>query len=199
MREGKLAIFCGGALTLLVVSYTCLACAFATPAWAQIVTLADLEGSMIDTTVAFEQSGLSNGRMYSGIIFRVDRQITFGPGNMLQFTVTRTVEYPRGGTRVQHGSGSATLGQPGEVSNFGGGHTVWLFSNGTLVNLRTYKAGGQKIEITFTRSAAGLSCRVRAPFAREEGGDIEMIGTFGGHLQHWTQKQISSSCRVSKR
>jgi hypothetical protein len=136
--------------------------------------------------------------MYSGT-FRTDRQLIIGPGNTLRDTVTRTAEGSFG-TKVQHGSGSSfTLGQPVQMSNFGGGHLVYLFSNGTLVLLRTYNAGGQKLEIAFTRGPSGLYCRIRAPFAREKGGDVEFTGTFGGHLEHWTQKQISSSCRVSKR
>jgi hypothetical protein len=157
----------------------CLACAVAGPARGQTVTFADLEGAVIIATMEFEESGLANGRMYSGI-YRVEKQLIIGPGDTLQDTATRTSEGPRG-TRVQHDSGSFTLGKPKQMSNFGGGHALYLFSNGTLVLLRTY------------------NCRIRAPYAREKGGDVEMTGAFGGHLEHWTQKLISSSCHVSKR
>jgi len=180
-----------------VLASTCAAFVAVAPAWGQTVTLEDLRGSVIEATLVFEQHGLANGRFVSDT-YRVDRQMTFGSGDTVQDNVTRTVEGAKR-TRRQSGSGSYTLGQAREVSNFGGGHVVYLFSNGALTILRTYKEGGQKVEIAFTRDPAGIGCSIRAPYAREKGGDVQMTGLFGAHLQHWTQKQISSSCRVSKR
>jgi hypothetical protein len=83
------------------------------------------------------------------------------------------------------------------MSNFGGGHAVYFFPNGTLVLLRSFEAGGQKLEIALTRAPAGLSCRICAPYVHEKGGDVEMTGAFGGQMEHWTQRLTSSSCRIS--
>jgi hypothetical protein len=182
-----------------IASAPLLGTILAPPAWAAGVTLADLEGALVETSVVYDRTGRWGDRVVSGSL-RDDRKITIGPGGSLQNTVVHTMSGP-GGTSVRQESGSFTISKPKQVQNLGGGDAVWIFENGTLTLLRTYRSGAYKTEIVFTRGTTGIACKVRAPFARENGtGSVEMTSAVNG--QSWqviSAKQISSSCRVTKR
>jgi hypothetical protein len=166
--------------------------------YAADVTLADLDGAIIETTSIHDQVGLLNG-MRSPNRLAEQRQITIGPGATLQNAITDTISSERG-TKVVQFSGTFTINKPREIGSHGGGHGVYLFANGTLTFLRTLQSGGFKSEITFHRSGAGLTCSIRSPFARENGtGEVEMSAASGGSWKLVSSKQISSTCRVTRR
>jgi len=110
---------------------------------------------------------------------------------------------PHGTSTAQPFGGTVTLGKAGAVTNLGGGHHVWFFERGRLTLLRTYRAGGYKIEIAFTRREDELNCTVRAPFVREIGASsIELESIMGAgraNIKILSSKQISSSCKVASR
>jgi hypothetical protein len=189
MNNPRLAILTAG---ILLSSY------FASSALAQGITLADIDGASIETTVVYDQVGRKDGAVMSSRL-RDDRKITIGPGDTLQHSIVHTVTGPRGTRVFPTPSGTFTLNKPREVHSLGEGHAIWVFANGTLTFLRTYRSGGYKTEITFHRNSAGLTCSIRSPFARENGtGDIEMTSLAGGTWQLISSRVLSTSCRVAK-
>jgi hypothetical protein len=175
-----------------------LSSSFATWAYAAGITVADLDGAVIEATIVYEMRGHRPGGEIVPYRLQQDRKITIGPGDALQNSTVDTYTWPWG-TRVQNGSGAFTINKPREVQSHGGGSGVWLFSNGILAFLRTYHSGGYKIEISFGRGASGLSCHYRSPFARENGvGSIEMGRSGGRPWQVISAKQVSSSCHVAR-
>ena len=183
-------------LTIVLLAQVCSPRVYAQP-----VTLADLDGVTIETTMVYEQVGRKNGTVIATRL-QDDRRITVGPADTLQSSTVHTVTGPWG-TKVfpTSGSGSTfTLNKPKQISGLGGGDAVWIFANGTLTFLRTYRSGGFKTEIIFRRGGSGLTCNIRSPFARENGtGAIEMTSLGGGTWELISSRVLSSSCRVTKR
>jgi hypothetical protein len=171
----------------------------ATPAWSQPVTFADLQGATIEATIVSHQVRRRDGQILSGESRQTWRTV-IGPGDAIQSTTSTTASSERGTRTSAPRTGSFTLGKPRPVSDLGGGHAVWAFTNGTLNYLRTYKgAGGYKRTFTFSRGASGIACTIRTAFARETGvGRIDMESPFGDRVEILSSKQVSSSCRVSK-
>jgi hypothetical protein len=180
----------------------------AAPAWSQTVTFADLQGSVIEASVVYDQTvrWAGAGRDVRQTRLQTDLRTVIGPGNAITDTWTVMVTSHRGTRQSTPETASYTLGRPQQVSNLGGGHAVWTFADGELTFLRTYKTGGYKRTIAFARAAraaggaGGLTCTIRAPVAREEGaGEIRTESPFGGELEVLSRKQVSSTCRVTRR
>jgi hypothetical protein len=170
----------------------------ASSAKAQAITLPELDGAKIETTVVVDRTGRWNGEMVAGPL-QTDRKITIDPGETLQATTILTATGPRG-TATRQGTDTFTINKPREVQGLGGGSAVWIFAKGTLTFLRTYRSGAFKTEIAFHRSSAGLTCSIRSPFARENGnGEIEMNSLAGGTWQVISARTVSSGRRVTKR
>jgi len=162
------------------------------------VTLADLDGAVIVATTVHDRVVVVNGTRLPNRLVQ-ERKITIGPGPTLQNTIIDTVSSERG-TTVGQISGTFTINKPMEIGSLGGGHGVYIFANGTLTFLRTHQSGGFKGEIAFHRSSAGLTCSIRWHFVRENGtGEVEMSPYSGGSWKLVSSKQISSSCRVTRR
>jgi hypothetical protein len=187
--------------TIFIASAASLGAIFAPPACAAGVTLADLEGAVIETSVVYDRTVRLRDQGVIPSRLQHDRKITIGPGGNLHNTLVHTISTPRGPV-VRQESGSVTIGKAKQIQTLGGGgDAVWIFENGTLTLLRTYRSGAYKMEIVFTRSATGISCKARAPWARENGtGSIEMASAGDGkNFEVISARQISSSCRVTKR
>jgi hypothetical protein len=164
------------------------------------VSFADLQGAVIQTRVLFQREGLSNGRPFQNQ-GEVVNTITITSANSLTTSAVSTADTPRGTRTSPTRSGSFTLGQPREIQAAGGGHALWIFEDGQLINLRTFRAGAYKGTISFSRGADGLRCTIRAAYAREAGiADWNWISPITGtDIQMKSIKPISSSCQVSKR
>jgi hypothetical protein len=168
------------------------------PAWGQTVTLADLDGAIVETSVGYQNTARWNGQNVS-TQSRTDRKIIMGPADMGRVEWTMTSHSSRGTRTTAPKSYSFTLGQPRETASMGGGHIVWLFNDGVLTLLRTYKVGGFKMSITFARHDGGLTCSIQQAHAREVGaGNIRRESAFGGSWEIISAKQISSTCRIRK-
>lgn len=180
----------------------CIVCAGASePAGAQDrVSFADLQGAVIHTRVLFQQDGLSNGQPFQNQA-EVVSTITIDSANTLTNTVVSTAYNPRGVRASPPRTGSFTLGQPREVAAAGGGHALWIFQDGQLINLRTFRAGAYKGTISFSRGPEGLRCSIRPAYAREAGiADWNWVSPISGtDIQMKSIKPISSSCQVTKR
>jgi hypothetical protein len=186
---------------VIFIAWICLSPVVATSARAGSVTLADLEGAVIETSLVYDRTVRLQDQGVIPSRLQHDRKITIGPGANLHNTLVHTISTPRGSV-VRQESGSLTIGKAKQIQTLGGGgDAVWIFENGTLTLLRTYRTGAYKMEIVFTRSATGISCKVRAPWARENGtGSIEMSSAGNGqNFEVISARQISSSCRVTQR
>jgi hypothetical protein len=184
-----------------IASATLLGAGLAPPVWAAGVTLADLEGAVIETSVVYDRTIRLQDQGVIPSRLQHDRAITIGPGGNLHSTLVHNISTPRGPVFRQE-SGSATISKPKQIQSLGGGgDAIWIFENGTLTLLRTYRFGAYKMEIVFTRGPTGISCKARAPWARENGtGSIEMASAGNGqNFEVISARQISSSCRVTKR
>ena len=177
------------ALVLILVSV---------PACGQAVTFSELDGAVVETSVGYQNTARWNGRK----IFtqsRSDRTITMGPADTGRVEWTMMSRGPRGPRTTAPASYSFTLGQPRETAGMGGGHIVWLFDDGVLTMLRTYKVGGYKVSITFARRDGGLVCSMEESHAREVGaGNIRRKSAFGGDWEIISAIQTSSTCKVGK-
>ena len=169
-----------------------------TPAHAQGVTFADLEGATINVT----RSELRTVRTTSGVV-RDERATMVNnlqiSGGAITGTLTVTIEPVTGtggGSRTYGGKAGHKLNQP---YDFREGKAVWVFEGGTLTNLRTQSAGGHLLKIDFSRGSGGLTCRVAGGFARENGvGNLSTSTGIKGSVEFLKVKPGGGSCRVSK-
>jgi hypothetical protein len=176
---------------------TLLLTALPARAWAQAVTLAELQGAVIEVTIEYEVVGQRNGRPFSGRS-QDHRKIVIGPGDT-EHDVDTTTWFSARGPRVSAPrSGSSNLGQPKVARALGGGHRLLLYESGVLTLMRTFKVGGYKTEIRLARGAEGFTCAATAPMMHESGTDnTRLDSAFGGEVEILSQKQISSSCRIT--
>jgi hypothetical protein len=171
-------------------------------AWAEAVSLADLEGAAIDISSVHQEKIIRNGQLRSPELHTTGH-LTIGAGGTVtaQFQSTAVGAF---GTRVgATRSGTHTIGKPGKDNQ--GNDVVWIFANGTLTRLRVHHAGGeggQKMTFVFRRSPDGLRCSFSMPFARETGGAGEIrkdAAVDGAPIQILEFRPVSSSCSVAKR
>jgi hypothetical protein len=166
------------------------------------VTFAELEGSIIEAKVVRQQVVQRDGHTFP-TRFESNLKIVVGSADKFEVTWSSVSHTPRG---VFHGktlSRSMTLNQAKETNpnNLGGGHGVWMFDDGRLTNLRTYKVDGAfKRDISFTRTAGGFACTANEAFAREEGGGALVMNSAvdDAPVTIISWKQVSSTCHVSK-
>jgi hypothetical protein len=182
--------------TSLLVS-TCLA---GTPALGETpVSLADLKGAVIHTRMRYDQEGFRNNVPFQNQS-EIAQTITVESETSLKVSVTVTANTWRGVRSSAPSLGTVTLGVPREVRSAGGGHVLWLFEDGKFVVLRTFKAGGFRSTISFTRGARGLACTVHSAFARETGtANFRWTSpVVGSDIEMKRMTPISSSCTVSR-
>src|SRR5215510_11330419 len=82
-----------------------------TPVFGQPVTLADLNGAVVEASVT-QENRVRRGDQEFSTQFRQDVKIRFGPGDSITFAITPTSSSPRGVRQGPVRSGTATLGRP---------------------------------------------------------------------------------------
>jgi hypothetical protein len=179
----------------------CLAAALgviSASAWAQAVTLSDIEGTLVEVRYLRQQTIIRDGREFSNQ-FQNDYRLSIGANGDLTITGVGTSYSKRGVRRGKGISGQWKLEQAQKTKWRGGGHGVWLFADGTLTFLRTYKGGALKRTIAFAHGAKGLTCKATESLVREVGvaGIVLESGVDGRLMTIVSSKQISSSCRVT--
>jgi hypothetical protein len=171
------------------------------PAWAQAVTLTDLEGSTIDVSTVHLNKFIREG-MPREAEMHMSGHVTIAAGGTLtmefQTSATGPMRTRVGATR----SGTFTIGKPAKGPQ--GNDIVWVFANGELKRLAVHHqggAGGSVLTIGFRRAPDGLRCSVSLHMARENGvGSIDKDAAVDGTpIQILDYKQVSSSCHVEKR
>lgn len=167
---------------------------------AQAVTLADLEGYVVDARIAIAQQLRREGREFPAQLDQRLR-VKFLPDNAVDFEMSSTSQTPRGSRQGPTQKGHTSLGKVVEAKNMDGGQAVWFFEDGALTSLRTYgNAGGYKRTITFTRDAKGITCSIVGSHVREDGvGRIETRSVIDNvPVTILSAKQASSACKLSK-
>jgi len=174
---------------------------FSLPALAQPVTLAELEGFVVEGRVVVDQRLHREGRDIS--VQRHERmRFVFYPDNVIEWELTSTGYSPRGAKKGPTRKGKFVLGKVLEARSLGGGQAVYTFEDGTLTSLRTYGgAGGYKRAVSFKRDKSGaLTCSVSETFMREDGvGRVTLNSAVDGKsITVLSAKQVSSNCTLSR-
>jgi hypothetical protein len=170
-------------------------------AWAQGVTLAELEGAVIDVTAVNQEKAIRNGNLIFPAI-HMTGHFTLGAGGTISTQVQSTAHGPWGARAGATRSGTYSIGKAGRGQQ--GNDEVWLFSNGELRKLAVHHeggAGGSVMTIAFRRGPDGLRCSFSLRMARENGvGAIRKDAAIDdAPIQILEFKPVSSSCQVSKR
>jgi hypothetical protein len=171
-------------------------------AWAQAVSLADLEGAVIDVSAVHQEKIVRNGQLRSPELHTTGH-LTIGAGGAITVQFQSTAVGPWGARAGATRSNTQVIGKPGRDNQ--GNDVVWIFANGTLTRLRVHHAGGeggQKMTFVFRRGPDGLRCSFSMPFARETGGAGEIrkdAAVDGAPIQILEFRPVSSSCSVAKR
>ena len=179
-----------------------LAAVLTTPASAGQITLKDLVGITIRSTVVREQTTRDLGKKYEGTV-RSEVEVIFGgSGDPIQFVQTSTWQNNKTGYKsTWTGSGSGLLGKPQENRRSGGGYGVGFLQNDALYYIRTFKSGGFKFEFKLARTSKGLACTSRETFLQERGSkEIRVTSdTTRRPIVVLSDRQVSSTCSVIKR
>ena len=187
---------------LTLVRCSALLMLVATFAAAEDLSLDDLQGITIHTSVSYV-GRFRNARGEAPGGFTTRGEIKIGPGAAIatKFVRDTYADTPRGRvTGSLTRSGTTEIGKSREM-NDGSGAVVWLIEGQSLVALRVYEVGGVAIRIKFEKAGTDYVCSVDAPMAREVGAGptkdkSAMQG--GGKVEVISAKVTASSCRVSK-
>ena len=169
-------------------------------AQAQAVTFADLEGQTVTARFVYAQNVrlIDQGRTINNES-RTTMTLAIGPGSRIVQDYQIQVVAPNGREfNSPTGKIEAELNKPTRWQH---GEMVFVFENESLVRLQTFNKGGRKITISFKQSTSGLTCRVDAPFSKEEGADggVDTTSqTTRERIEILSAKTTSSSCRVAK-
>jgi hypothetical protein len=163
------------------------------------VKFAELDGSVIEASIVRDQIVRREGKTFP-VRFQNDIKLVIGPNDRIQSSVTPTADTPRGRRVGRTLMGPFLLEKKQSLTSLGGGEGVFLFKEGVLTFIRTFKSGAIKRDIAFSRTPDGLSCAAEENFAREEGaGDLAMNSAIDDQSAIIvSSKQISSTCRVMK-
>lgn len=171
------------------------------PARAQAVTFADLEGQTVTAQFTYAQTVklLEAGNRVVNNQSRQTMTLAIRPGGHIDQEY-RSQIVAENGREVGSFKGNikAELNKPTRWQH---GDLVFVFENGSLIRLQTFKQGGRKINVAFKRTPAGLTCSVDAPFSKEEGAGSAVDTTSQAtkrRIEILTAKTVSSSCRVAK-
>jgi hypothetical protein len=167
-------------------------------ALAQGVTLADLEGAVVEARVTNDQHIRRDGREFT-VQFTQAIRVSFKPEGKIDWSLSPSSVSPKG---LKHGptrKGALTLGEVRKTDALGGGEGLWVFEDGILTTLRTYtKAGGYKRTIAFTRKGDQIGCTAKEVFMREEGAGPPTLRSAvdNAPVTILSYKPASSSCKV---
>lgn len=170
-------------------------------AQAQPVTFADLESHTVTAQFTYGQTVklLEAGNRVVNNESRQTMTLAIGPGDRIaQEYRIRVVAQNGREVGAFTGKIKAELNKPTKWQH---GEMVFVFENGSLIRLQTFKTGGRKITVSFKRAPAGLTCCVDAPFSKEAGASSAVDTTSQTNRQRieiLSAKTVSSSCRVAK-
>ena len=161
------------------------------------VLLQDLDGSTIVAEVTREQRGRRENREFK-TTYQQEWTLVMGPGNFFQVTFTPTSLTPSGKRKGKTNKSTIRLDDQYTIRSAGGGEATWMFRDGVLSFLRTYRVGAGRMTIEFTRGVTGLQCTANYVFAYEDGKPyIVLDSTINGEPTIIVgDRKVSSHCRV---
>jgi hypothetical protein len=171
----------------------------ATPARGQdAVTFADLDGAAVEAKLVMHQVIRREGRQFPVRLHNHVR-LSIGPEDKIEVVITPISDTPRGRRYGPSRKGTHKLEQPRSSQTLGGGHGVFVFMDGTLTWLRTFRGGAFKRTFAFARGAEGLTCTATDSFARESGrGRVFLDSSIDGRpVEVVSARQVASTCRVT--
>jgi len=167
------------------------------PALSQPITIADLDGWLIEATITREQVNWVKDRE-SKITVDQSWSVELGPGLQIKHT---SRPQARGRPEALANVGTFRLDEAREIGSSGGGMGRWSLEGGTLTWTRTFVQGAHRSEFALARKDQGFDCSAKDFFARESGtGKVTLWSPGAGTMitvVSW--RQISATCRVSKR
>ncbi len=183
-KKMTLAVLCISALSVFPM---CLALAQET------LTFSDLRGAVIYTLVRYENVGSANDRPFRNVS-ETNQTITI----ISDQTATSTTVFKNNARQTSPiRSGSFALGKTYETQQ---GHHLWTFQDGELIHFQTFKAGGWRSTITFTRNGdKSFGCKVRSIFLSESGvaGWNWTSPITGEDIRMHSSRATYSSCQVT--
>jgi hypothetical protein len=164
---------------------------------AQKLTIADLDGLVIESTITREQVNRVQGRAVTTIVDQTST-VEIGPLPSLKSTMR---QQPRGRPDVPTMTATFQIGEARQVGSFGGGDGEWTFEADTLTFTRSFKQGAYRFQITLVRKDNGYDCGATVSFAREDGTGqiVSWSPMLRSDVEITDWRQLSSTCRVSKK
>jgi hypothetical protein len=155
----------------------------------------DLHGLTINATAVHQGPFRLGEKQGPGeITFRWSVNID-GQG-IVETSLRREVKSPRGTAHLNR-SFKGAVGQPDKV---GDGHFVWVLKGDSLTLLRVMEVGGQTATFNLARSGESWTCGLQTSMAKEVGaGQSRTQAAHGGKVTIMGMKQVSASCRASKK
>lgn len=175
-------------------------CVLATATHAQDrVTLAELEGVVIEIKVVRQQVLHAKGKTYPNR-FHLGVIVTVGGDEDLSVRADVVNHTPTGEHKSKPETIAVKLQKPGAAQMFGSGTGMWLFNEGKLTYLRTFQNGAYKRDVTIKRTAQQLTCEVKEGFAREEGKPNIMWNSShdGSLIKLVSDELVSATCAIRK-
>ena len=162
------------------------------------LTFADLDGAVVEARFVRERMNRIQGREFE-VRVDTDVKLVIGPGERIERTIAITMHTPRGIKKSPTEKSVHALEKPTETLSRGGGHGVFVFVDGALTAMRTFKSGGLRLTIAFSRGEQSLTCNATQAYARENGVDrIVLENPIDGlPTVILSSKQISSTCQVT--
>jgi len=116
-------------------------------------------------------------------------------------TFTPTWHSSRGSKKAKSDVGVLKLERPGETKVRGGGSRLWVFEEGVLTNLRTYRGGATTVNFAVLRNAKTFDCTANVSWLRETGVPNVIFRSViaDAWLELLSAKQVASNCRVTTR
>ncbi len=170
----------------------------AMPGIAQTVTIADLQGAVVEVDL-MQQERVKRDSQVRVRERHISGQIKIGPNETITTTLKNVNvrnEQARGGDPR---ATQFTLGQQRKTGL--DDDVIWLFSDGKLTRLRAFGgggAGGEKFIIAFEHGPNGIQCKFSMNLLIEEGKDAIQSRPRNRDtlVEILESKQVSSTCRV---
>lgn len=178
-----------------------LVLASSSAAIAQDVTYKALQGHTVTASFAYAQTVkllAQEGRLVNNEA-RHTMTLKLRPDDLIDQNYKIQV-VAKDGREISNFSGDlvAQLNKPGKWQF---GELLFTLDGNNLIRLQTFATGGRKITVSFTRTKTGFSCKVEAPFVKEEGsggGTKTTAQADPQKIEILSAKTVRSNCRVAK-
>lgn len=169
---------------------------------AQDITYKDLQGHTVTASFVYAQT-IKLLEQDGRIINNENRQtmtLKLRPDELIDQNYKVQI-VARDGREVGGFSGNLTA-QLNKPTRWQHGELLFTLDGNDLVRLQTFDKGGRKITVSLARAKNRFTCKVDAPFAREEGGGTPVSATTSQvgrqKIEVLSVKMVRSNCQVAK-